>query len=304
MNKVATAKNSFHKDRVGTVTVKVIKCSNLANKDFSIFGHDLSDPYTIVSISTESLGSQSKKTKVINDDLNPVWEETFTFDVYDPKGYIIFDVFDKDSTSDEFLGEARILLAAIVGKGQTNHTLALQPRSQKDKKITGEIVLDVNYVLDPVTDQTLFNGPIISEQTKQQFQQSIQSAKEGVKTIFEDFKQDPERALKNYRYLVFTVILFLLPLAYLVEQHLAAFFFVLLLMVAFYTKPTSKSFYKWLENTIKNQGPTNKLVNCVERKTVKSLPWRFTDYEIFNLAVIDNEQFLIIGIFGNWIQLR
>jgi len=75
-------------------------------------------------------------------------------------------------------------------------------------------------------------------------------------------------------------------------------------VVAFYTKPTSKSFYKWLENTIKNQGPTNKLVNCIERKTVKSLPWRFTDYEIFNLAVIDNEQFLIIGIFGNWIQLR
>jgi len=302
MNKVATTKNLFRKeDRVGTVTVKVIKCSNLANKDFSIFAQeDLSDPYTIVSISTESLGSQSKKTRVIDNNLNPEWDETFTFDVYDPKGSIIFDVFDKDNKNDDFLGEARILLATIVGKGQTNFTLALQPRSQKDKKITGEIILDVNYVLDRVTEQTLFNGPIISEQTKQQFQQGIQNAK----SIFEDFKRDPERALKNYRYLVFGAIILLLPVAYVVEQHLTALFFVVILVVAFYTKPTSKSFYKWLENTIKNQGPTNKLVNFIERKTVKSLPWRVTDYEIFNLAAMDDEQFIILGIFGNWIQLR
>ena len=57
-------------EREGNLIIKIVKANNLVNAD--IF--DLSDPFCVVKV-----GEQSQKTKVIDNNLNPIWEEIFSF---------------------------------------------------------------------------------------------------------------------------------------------------------------------------------------------------------------------------------
>lgn len=73
-----------------------------------------SDPYAIIKV-----GKAVQETKVIDKDLNPVWDETFVFSAKaaercmrssHPK--IIFELWDRDFLSpDEFLGQVVQLLS-------------------------------------------------------------------------------------------------------------------------------------------------------------------------------------------------
>lgn len=79
----------------------VIKGQNLKNADIGLFGKGKSDPYVKIS----GLG-MPKSTKVINNDLNPVWNETFDFmiDEINLNPTLLFEVYDKDDLNDDFLG--------------------------------------------------------------------------------------------------------------------------------------------------------------------------------------------------------
>ena len=89
--------NSFKK---GVVRVEVLRAIDLVNADMTLIGGK-SDPYVKIS----GIG-QPVQTNVIKNNLNPVWKETFHFfiDVANPNPKLLFQVFDSDLDSDDFLG--------------------------------------------------------------------------------------------------------------------------------------------------------------------------------------------------------
>lgn len=74
---------------VGILNVKVVRAIKLKKKD--LLG--ASDPYVKLKISEEKL--PSKKTTVKHKNLNPEWNEEFTFPVKDPEGQVLeISVYD------------------------------------------------------------------------------------------------------------------------------------------------------------------------------------------------------------------
>jgi stromal membrane-associated protein len=94
---------------IGVLAVKLISARNLINAD--VIGRSnvrsmllvthhflfagLSDPYVVFS-----LGRQSVRSKVIDNNLNPVWNETLMLS-WDGRSALLAEVFDKDLTSDD-----------------------------------------------------------------------------------------------------------------------------------------------------------------------------------------------------------
>ena len=121
------------------LTITVISAQDLVEKDSGLFG-DHSDPYCVVIVAddaddapvfTESHASAAeklqdkycnddfaKKTQIVMDDLNPVWNEDFQFTVPDdfPKP-LQFKVYDRDvgvADLDDFMGKAQVSLADML----------------------------------------------------------------------------------------------------------------------------------------------------------------------------------------------
>lgn len=71
-----------------------------------------SDPYARIRVK-----KAQQKTKVVEQELNPVWDETFVFPTKDAEACLLssqpkifFELWDKDFLSpDEFLGQVRTL---------------------------------------------------------------------------------------------------------------------------------------------------------------------------------------------------
>lgn len=90
---------------VGLIKVNVVKGTNLAIRDIVT-----SDPYVILS-----LGHQSVKTRVIKNNLNPVWNESLMLSIPENIPPLKIIVYDKDSfKNDDFMGEAEIDIQPLV----------------------------------------------------------------------------------------------------------------------------------------------------------------------------------------------
>ncbi|RDX77834.1 putative ADP-ribosylation factor GTPase-activating protein AGD11, partial [Mucuna pruriens] len=90
---------------VGLIKVNVVKGTHLAVRDVMT-----SDPYVIIS-----LGHQSVKTRVIKNNLNPVWNESLMLSIPDNIPPLKVLVYDKDTFStDDFMGEAEIDIQPLV----------------------------------------------------------------------------------------------------------------------------------------------------------------------------------------------
>mmetsp|Transcript_20195 Transcript_20195/g.47099 ORF Transcript_20195/g.47099 Transcript_20195/m.47099 type:complete len:852 (-) Transcript_20195:156-2711(-) len=90
----------------GVFKVKVISGSGLKNVDggVSMLGRGgKSDPYVVVTV-----GEMKQKTKYINDNLDPVWNEEFTFTVDKDVVHVKFKVYDKGMTKDTLMGEVKM----------------------------------------------------------------------------------------------------------------------------------------------------------------------------------------------------
>ncbi|RHN40253.1 putative C2 domain-containing protein [Medicago truncatula] len=108
---------------VGLIKVNVRKGTHLAIRDVVT-----SDPYVILS-----LGHQSVKTRVIRNNLNPVWNESLMLSIPENIPPLKVLVYDKDTFStDDFMGEAEIdiqplVLAAIAyEKSTANESVQLE----------------------------------------------------------------------------------------------------------------------------------------------------------------------------------
>ncbi|KAI3969441.1 hypothetical protein MKX01_020002 [Papaver californicum] len=132
--------------------VEVIEGRNLKACDPNGF----SDPYVKLQ-----LGKQRLKTKVVKKNLNPSWNEDFSFRVEDLNEELQINVFDEDKfLAHDFIGQVKIPISEIFDA--QNKTLGtswytLQPKNKKIKqKECGEILLTIslsqnNSFLDELT---------------------------------------------------------------------------------------------------------------------------------------------------------
>ncbi|MCP9258736.1 Extended synaptotagmin-2 [Dirofilaria immitis] len=97
----------------GVVRLKIVEARNLENRDIKFTKSMASDPYCEIQV-----GSQFYRTKTIDNDLNPVWNEYFEFVVDQANGQKLrIELFDYDKTSnDEELGRLAIDLVNIKAK--------------------------------------------------------------------------------------------------------------------------------------------------------------------------------------------
>ena len=111
---VAVASKSFSSAgqvHAGIAFVKVLRGRGLINLDGTTgLALDKPDPY--VKIST---GYCTAQTKVINDNLNPNWNEMLQLNINDVSAPIELEVWDKDCFSkDDSMGRSTISLQGLV----------------------------------------------------------------------------------------------------------------------------------------------------------------------------------------------
>ncbi|XP_073308133.1 calcium-dependent lipid-binding protein-like [Primulina huaijiensis] len=127
---------------VGKLTVTVVRANELKNKE--LIGK--SDPYVVVYIRP----LVKVKTKVVDNNLNPVWNQTFELIIEDKETQsLILEVFDQDIGQDKRLGVAKLPLIELVADAAKEIELRLLPALDMlkiiDKKDRGTITVQVLY---------------------------------------------------------------------------------------------------------------------------------------------------------------
>ncbi|WOK94127.1 C2 and GRAM domain-containing protein [Canna indica] len=147
--------------------VHVIEARNLQAMDLN----GLSDPYAKLQ-----LGKHRAKTKVVKKNLNPVWDEEFSFRVGDLSEDLIVCVLDEDKYfTDDFLGQVKVPLSKVLDAD--NLTLGtiwyqLQPKGKKLKnKDCGEICLTISL-----------------------YQKNTEEASEGTRSFCDDFASNSDKS--------------------------------------------------------------------------------------------------------------
>ncbi|XP_031399262.1 synaptotagmin-4-like isoform X2 [Punica granatum] len=126
----------------GKLTVTVVKANDLKNME--MIGK--SDPYVVVYIRPLF----KVKTKVVENNLNPVWDQTFELIAEDKETQsLVVEVFDKDIGQDKRLGIAKWPLIELEADALQEKELRLLPSLDmlkiKDKKDRGTVTIKVVY---------------------------------------------------------------------------------------------------------------------------------------------------------------
>ncbi|CAN4111659.1 unnamed protein product [Withania somnifera] len=126
----------------GKLIVTVVKATGLKNHEMI----GTSDPYAVVYIRPLF----KRKTKTIDNNLNPVWDQTFELIAEDKETQsLIIEVFDKDIGQDQRMGVAKLPLNELVAEAAKEIELRLLPKLDmlrvKDKKDRGTITIKVLY---------------------------------------------------------------------------------------------------------------------------------------------------------------
>lgn len=144
----------------GKVTIKIVRCTGLYDADLLGMGN-LSDPYVDIKIrkggtrADQDKRQLGNKTKTIADNVNPDFNETFTFGPINlEEDEAMFNVFDEDPMTgmiseemfrDQFLGKLVVPFKQnvdMLSKGETwsiNKRLKSQPADHMDGKIEMKI---------------------------------------------------------------------------------------------------------------------------------------------------------------------
>lgn len=149
---------------VGLIKVNVVKGTNLAIRDIMT-----SDPYVILS-----LGHQSVKTRVIKNNLNPVWNESLMLSIPENIPPLKIIVYDKDSfKNDDFMGEAEIDIQPLVSAAKAYEKSSIMESMQLGKWVASG-------------DNTLVKDGIISLEegkVRQEISLRLQNVERGVLEI-------------------------------------------------------------------------------------------------------------------------
>ncbi|GFN89709.1 extended synaptotagmin-like protein 2 [Plakobranchus ocellatus] len=111
----------------GVVRVKVLEAKDLIKADISLTGKGKSDPYVVLKV-----GAKEVKTRIINNTVQPVWNETFEMIVDSADGQLLYiDVFDDDPGSkDDELGRVNMELSQLKEVGFEDEWLPLEDVKQ------------------------------------------------------------------------------------------------------------------------------------------------------------------------------
>ncbi|OMP00915.1 C2 calcium-dependent membrane targeting [Corchorus capsularis] len=149
---------------VGLIKVNVVKGTNLAVRDMMT-----SDPYVILS-----LGQQSVKTRVIKNNLNPVWNESLMLSIPENIPPLRVLVYDKDTFStDDFMGDAEIDIQPLVAAAKAYEKSEIQEPMQLGKWVASK---ENTLVKDGII--TLIDGKV-----KQEISLRLQNVERGVLEI-------------------------------------------------------------------------------------------------------------------------
>lgn len=127
----------------GVLEVKLVQAKELTNKD--LIGK--SDPFAVLYV--RPLRDRMKKSKIINNDLNPIWNEHFEFVVEDPlTQHLVVKIYD-----DEGLQSAELIGCAQIGLNELEPgkvkdiwlKLVKDLEIQRDQKNRGQVHLEVLY---------------------------------------------------------------------------------------------------------------------------------------------------------------
>ncbi|KAK4264013.1 hypothetical protein QN277_029355 [Acacia crassicarpa] len=98
----------------GILKIRIKKGINLAVRD-----SHTSDPYVVITMHEQKL-----RTKVVEDDCNPEWNDELTLYVKRINDPIILTVFDKDTfTEDDPMGEAELDIKPLLQCAKMNMTM-------------------------------------------------------------------------------------------------------------------------------------------------------------------------------------
>uniref|UniRef100_A0A0E0LTI9 Synaptotagmin n=1 Tax=Oryza punctata TaxID=4537 RepID=A0A0E0LTI9_ORYPU len=144
---------------VGLLEVKLVEARDLTNKD--LVGK--SDPFAVLYI--RPLQDKTKKSKTINNDLNPIWNEHYEFVVEDTSTQrLTVKIYDDEGLqASELIGCARVDLSDLQ-PGKVKEVwldLVKDLEIQRDKKRRGQVHLELLYypfgkqegVSNPFADQ-------------------------------------------------------------------------------------------------------------------------------------------------------
>lgn len=104
----------------GVLSVTVISAEDLPPAD--IMGK--ADPYVVVTM--KKTGSKNK-TRVVNDSLNPVWNQTFDFVVEDGlHDMLLLEVWDHDTFGKDYMGRCILTLTRVLLEGEYKESFELE----------------------------------------------------------------------------------------------------------------------------------------------------------------------------------
>ncbi|KAG2561063.1 hypothetical protein PVAP13_8KG111900 [Panicum virgatum] len=128
---------------VGVLEVKLVEARDLKNKD--LVGK--SDPFAVLYI--RPLHEKTKKSKTINNDLNPIWNEHYEFEVEDiSTQHLTIKIYDDEGLQpSEIIGCVRVDLADLQPGKVKDLWLDLVKdlEIQRDKKPRGQVHLELLY---------------------------------------------------------------------------------------------------------------------------------------------------------------
>jgi len=124
----------------GVLKIRVMCARNLRAADFSITGAASSDPYVVVKIGGKF---DQKQTKVINKNLNPVWNsEEFCFHLTPEDAEVVFKLYDKDLVGSDSLGRARVGIFDLPPNRRVTRTV---PVVEGQGELTFEALWESSY---------------------------------------------------------------------------------------------------------------------------------------------------------------
>ncbi|KAK9130599.1 hypothetical protein Sjap_011086 [Stephania japonica] len=160
---------------VGVLEVKLVQAKGLTNKD--IIGK--SDPYAVLYI--RPLRDRTKTSKVINNDLNPIWNEHFEFTVEDATTqHLTVKVFDDEGLqASELIGCAQVSLKDLE-PGRVKDTwlkLVKDLEVQRDNKNRGQVHLELLYY--PFGMENGFTNPFAPNLSMTSLEKALKGGADG-----------------------------------------------------------------------------------------------------------------------------
>lgn len=122
----------------GVLTVTVISADDLPPAD--LMGK--ADPYVVLTLKKTEI---KNKTRVVNESLNPVWNQTFDFMVEDGlHDMLMLEVYDHDTFGKDYMGRVILTLTRVLLEGEYKESFELEGAK------SGKLNLQLKWVSKPI----------------------------------------------------------------------------------------------------------------------------------------------------------